>query len=438
MNAKRWLMIVLSFLLLATMLLTLGCNKPKTEEGSSPSEGEIDLSIDEGSEESEETSDTSEETETDEDEEPGEEITEPTFFSYAETHAYPPLSSLDEFTTRIGLSDEDKQNLSIHIDVEGNNVWGGKPEDIPQGYQGFTDIVFSARGSIAYESDYTGPPVNALFTCGYANPDVPLWVVCPPMLNMEDTNNWYLLALGLLDNTPFAHESNFGTITAALDSDANPENNWVALPEYPNDYYQGTDLWFTNMYDPSTGWRGGAFDADWNDANIYFITVFYKNIVVFFIPVDEIPAPNPGGRGTVMWTDHKWSLESYGGDVELGDPTLPPVPWGPGSLANFTSDRGGAVILPEGYTFCSFSGCNFNLDDPEFDDLNVMGSCECSGCTMNPGCDCFLFTERSPRDRYPPYTFSDPMYLDFVAGPNQKTLLDYQLNYNCLCVNEGQ
>jgi len=428
LNNKQWSLVILSVLLTIFMLFSLGCSGSTPEEEKALEEV-VEILTEDDSEDSADTS------ATDEPEE--EEITEPPVFSFAETYDYPPMASLDEFTNIIGLNEADKEKLDVQKDIEGNNVWGGNPEDIPGGYQGYTDIVFSARGSIVYEPEYSRPPVNALFTCGYSNPEIPLWVVCPPGLNTEGVSKWFMLYLGLLNNTPMVHESNFGTFSAVMDSDNDYGNNYIPHQDFPNDYYNGTDLWFTTWFDPTTYWSSQVTDSNWNFVNKYFFTVFYKNIVVFFIPIDEIPVLNPGVRGTVMWTDQAWSLESYGGDVEGGDPTLPLRPWDSGSKVTFTNPSGGEDYLPTGFSFCRYGGCAFTRDEPGgFSNSNQMVTCECVGCTTIPGCECALFANHESVD-----TWSDlpaSANWEFVAGQNQKTLLEPGIYHSCFCVSNAE
>jgi len=447
MRKKKRNLIILSGITILALFITSSCCPLFSPPGlisdeETEAEEAVDDSMDSDSSESEESTDQSvddsesEATETEQEEVP---VEQPPF-SFAESFDFPPLASYDEFTTGLGLDDEEKQKIEVHLDVVGNNVWAGGPGFELGGYTEYTDIVFYALGTITDKRDPDSPPFNTQFTCGSYNWEVPTWVVCPQGFNAEGINEWHMLTMGLLDDSPFMHESHYGTFTVALDPDNDPANNHVPLPEWPWDHYKNTDYWPIVRYDPTTHeWTAMTYRSDWSADHLNYFTVFYKNTVTFYLPVQEFPEMYFGGRFALEWTVMDRSPESYGADVSQGDPDQPLFTWN--NSESIKDDTGYAHYLPSGYAFCSPSGCKMNRDeigkDLGFEAIdNLDHWCECTGCTNQPECSCKMF--RSEIDLRFGAPSVNPKDYTYYADSNQRTLLDPFYSYRCFCVQGGQ
>jgi hypothetical protein len=53
---------------------------------------------------------------------------------------------------------------------------------------------------------------------------------------------------------PLAEPTQRFTYAFVADGDANPANNWVPAPAFPDDFFAGTDRWYELDYTPATGW----------------------------------------------------------------------------------------------------------------------------------------------------------------------------------------
>jgi hypothetical protein len=369
-------------------------------------------------------------------------LTVPEWFrvKYTEKYNIPEMTSLDEYTAMIGLGNTEKENLDIHIDVEGNNVWGGglDVEGVPPQAEGFADIIFSARGTLVYPPEYTGLPVNGFHTCGSYNYDVPTWVTCPQGFDSSGINEWHMLVLGFKENIPIQHETHYGTVAAAMVPDDDPNGLWVPMPEYPQDHFGGTKWWLINRYEVGMPWTSQAYNSNWEEIYVPFFTVFYKNIVIFYMSADAFALPYPYGRGTNDWSNPVDWMGTFSGDVEGGDATLAPLPWLSSARASFTNETGALSYLPPGYEHCSYGGCLFFYEYQLTED--PYGKCSCIGCTSNPGCDCYVLSrEWNPvlannQEGLIPVTVT----YDYVADRDQKVPYTRDLIHDCLCLKKTQ
>ena len=430
MNNKRWSLVILSVLLTTFMLFSLGCT------GSTPEEEKVMEEVVEilTEDDSEDSADTSA---ADEPEKEEVEDTPIPLYSFEETYDYPPMASLDEYTNIIGLTDADKEKLDVRLDIEGNNVWAGGPdvEGVPPSAEPYSDIIFTARGTFDYPPDYTGLPVNGMHTCGYYNYEVPTWVSCPQGLDTTDVSRWHVVMVGFNGIVPMMHDTRHGMVTVAMILENNPQGIFEPQAANPQDHFRGTNTWLTNQYIIGEPWEANAYDSNWNPLHVNFFTVFYKNIAVFYLSADDVQLEYPFGRPTCDWANPDAYKSSFSGDTEFGDAIIDPTQWGIGSQIFMRNNTKAVSFLPEGYSLCSHGGCFMNYGDSYAGAGNNFASCECSGCTNQPGCDCALFTNDSsyfefnfPRMKEVPW--------EYVADANQKTLLDPKANYNCFCVSK--
>ncbi|MCR9246794.1 MAG: hypothetical protein NXI31_17310 [bacterium] len=61
---------------------------------------------------------------------------------------------------------------------------------------------------------------------------------------------WHSVA----EDIPLADATQQYQFAFVMDSDANASNNYVASPNFPNDFFAGTDRWYELNYTPANGW----------------------------------------------------------------------------------------------------------------------------------------------------------------------------------------
>jgi hypothetical protein len=107
-----------------------------------------------------------------------------------------------------------------------------------------------------------------------------------------------------------------------VDSDGDPEGNFVAQSPYDWDFYQGTDTWYELVGDPEYGvWVLYVTDATRTPLNSSARAVIEGNTVTFYIAADELGDPSQVGyRMSAFQTDGSYAPEVSTGDVTGANP----------------------------------------------------------------------------------------------------------------------
>lgn len=119
---------------------------------------------------------------------------------------------------------------------------------------------------------------------------------------------------------PIPHESSDGLMiySLVLDADGDPANNYVAEPPFTNDFFQGTDRWYELTYTPQDGW---LLSVDRNTASSDARVAIMDDLIVFFVPMTELPVDEPGYRLTsFVISDASFEPATSGGDLAPGPP----------------------------------------------------------------------------------------------------------------------
>ncbi len=166
---------------------------------------------------------------------------------------------------------------------------------------------------------------QSYFECGVLENGV--LTVCPPGAGPMPEGDVLILLMVLEEDVPLEGNEFFYIYSAVLDSDGDPGNDFQYMEPYTWDYYQGTDLWYV-LY-----WDYGDWTMDVSDygnsiweASSNARAAIVENIVVFFIPADEISSVTPGYRLSAFGNDGQIGDGHVNGDVSGVDPTVPPLP----------------------------------------------------------------------------------------------------------------
>ncbi len=166
---------------------------------------------------------------------------------------------------------------------------------------------------------------HTYFECGTQVGDV-LTICAPDAGPMPEGDE--LIGIMVLDSDiPLDPGDNIYQYGFVLDSDNDPANNFQFVPPYTLDYFQGTDLWYEVYY--HDGWQLGVSTTESGMADIKSSAraAIIKNILVFFIPADEISAEFPGYRFSAFGcVDGGWGSGFCNGDVSGIDASYPPIP----------------------------------------------------------------------------------------------------------------
>lgn len=114
-----------------------------------------------------------------------------------------------------------------------------------------------------------------------------------------------------------------------FDADDDPDNGWEPLPEYPKDFFAGTDLWYEALYAPNTGWSLQVRDAR---ADLASYPSAARLVIAgpefgILVPLSEFDTETPKFRTTAFAHEGDYGLSGgfWSGDYlpTLEEPLLP-------------------------------------------------------------------------------------------------------------------
>lgn len=155
--------------------------------------------------------------------------------------------------------------------------------------------------------------------------------VCPTDQGTTNTGTWLLVAMLLDDVVPLNDATNSYQYGFVFDGDLNTDNNFVNTnPDFENDFFQGTDTWYTLNYDPMSGWSLFAIDASGGGTPQRYFTdsgaIIRDNMIMMLIPTDEFATGSPRLRVTAFRHPGDFGAGGDFGldyDPGLGEPLLP-------------------------------------------------------------------------------------------------------------------
>lgn len=110
--------------------------------------------------------------------------------------------------------------------------------------------------------------------------------------------------LSVSDDIPIASATEFLQYAFVCDSDANPNNNYVPIPQFADDFFGGTDRWYELTYAPGSGW---TFACKAVGAGNTITTVpsaaraiLSGDTLVVLAPRSEFGVANPAFRATTF------------------------------------------------------------------------------------------------------------------------------------------
>jgi len=163
---------------------------------------------------------------------------------------------------------------------------------------------------------------DSYFECGTQVGDV--LTFCAPDAGLMPEGD-VLFGLIVLDSDiPLDPGDNIYQYGFVLDSDNDLANNYQFVLPYDLDYFQGTDRWYEVFY--HNGWQLEAISVGVGPIPSNARAAIIKNILVYFIPMNEISAEYPSYRFSAFGcVDGGWGSGFCNGDVSGIDATYPPI-----------------------------------------------------------------------------------------------------------------
>jgi hypothetical protein len=134
----------------------------------------------------------------------------------------------------------------------------------------------------------SGP--EALTVC--SNPSVPL-----------AAGNYVVAWMATGGTIPLADPNRHLQFGFVFDADGNAANNYVPSPGFANDFYGGSDRWYSVEYTPALGWRLIVTDARNNAFTVIpsgARALIRDNGIVLLVPAAEFAVANPAYRVTLF------------------------------------------------------------------------------------------------------------------------------------------
>jgi hypothetical protein len=235
------------------------------------------------------------------------------------------------------------------------------------------------------------------------------------------------------DSIPQFDDTRHRTVAVVLDKDKIPENNFV--PTFDNDFFQGTDLWYTWTSTPQQGWMAMVTGENFQPVPSEARMLFFGNSFALFIPEIEVPAPDFGYRIALDSHLGGWNPDNYFGNVSGSDPqaSLTIIEEGK-TLTLYTDSLEYNYWLEGSYQRCSsWGGCSDKEEYHLYQEKKEKITCECTGCTLDPNCDCYMFSHYSMFGM----EFETPdkkMIWSLEGLPGEKVDMLRNTLYNCFCL----
>jgi hypothetical protein len=161
------------------------------------------------------------------------------------------------------------------------------------------------------------------------------WTVCAATPVDMSEGELVTVLIDLEEPVPFDSVDDHYVYAAVFDSDGDPANDFTPEPGFPRDYFQRTDRWYELVWDMSE-WtvRVTQLDSEGTRTEVpsSVRAVIEGTRIQFFIDRAELPSAIPGYRVSAFRHDGAFTVETRGGDVSMGTPTLPLLPAGCGFL----------------------------------------------------------------------------------------------------------
>ena len=120
----------------------------------------------------------------------------------------------------------------------------------------------------------------------------------------QPAGDWLIVSSILLDEVPLNDPVNSYQFGFVFDRDNVSTNNYQALPQFANDFYQDTDLWYSVEYTPAGGWVVNVTDARTSKGLAAMASgaraIIDGNAIVLLVPAGEFDVADPGFRQTAF------------------------------------------------------------------------------------------------------------------------------------------
>jgi len=366
-----------------------------------------------------------------EDKEQAEEKKEPFSFEKEYGDKY---KAIDEAFDMLLLerADEERKKIVFREETRGDNIFP-KSSIVPEGNNPAGDIIASGHFTLNIPLDGPAPPLEVRIPCGLTG-DARIAVLCMGDAIAYESSITHAFFMAM-DAFIAGEDKYFESYSFVFDSDLDPENNFVPLPEFDYDYFQDTDLWYTWMYTPGAGWNFMATRADGTPVVSKARAFIYNNLFIALIPEDELGKDGFSYRGTAEVHDGTYQPDFYSGNVTGENPTNAPYLFHNSPELHGYQQDWITHWIRGGYELCGWVGCEVEFPPGESWEEFTQIRCGCTTCGTrgdDQDCWCELFAVLKPGwsgDYELPHTY----FWDHAADDGEWFERDPRYLYACSC-----
>lgn len=203
----------------------------------------------------------------------------------------------------------------------GIDLWSSNGMSSKAGAGDHTETLGRATRTRSLPQDRVDSLYNmSVFECGVS--DVNGTTLCPDGVLPVPAGDVHFVANVLMAPLPLADASNHYQYGFVFDADGDSTNNYQAPPEYPYDFFDGTDRWYVASYDPTNGWTmavSTAIDGVVTAAPSSARIIIRGQTIALVVPTSEFAVSEPQYRVTAFRHTGNWGLVppyDWNGDVE--------------------------------------------------------------------------------------------------------------------------
>lgn len=141
---------------------------------------------------------------------------------------------------------------------------------------------------------------NSTFPCGDGPAGMTL---CQDPGRAVPDDESLVFVTSLEGDIPLSDPTNYYQYAFVFDQDGDPDNNYGAPADYPNDFFDGTDRWYEARYAPGSGWSLVVTDA--TDGNLTTVAsdarlIIKDHVLTLVVPAGEFAVADPAYRVTAF------------------------------------------------------------------------------------------------------------------------------------------
>ncbi len=155
-----------------------------------------------------------------------------------------------------------------------------------------------------------GPNAASRFEAAFACGEGPVGTTLCASADPFSAGDWVYVAATVAEDLVLDDPTGSYQLAFVFDADGNPNNNYVPSPQYPKDFFQGTDKWYQALYTPGVGWELQVSDVRLGGqqvaSNARFVLAGRE--LGLLVPRSELDGDSPSFRVTAFRHEGDYGL----------------------------------------------------------------------------------------------------------------------------------